>query len=742
MTIFSKSIKAIAASALLMGAVSANADALSAKPLRVGPVQNYGALGTNGGKIVSQKTGSEVMVRGMSMFWSDATGIQYYNKEVIKWAVENRKMDVVRYAMGINCYNSDGSCSNKLDEKYSYIGNSDLQKNKIDQMVEAAIENDIYIIIDWHSHRAYDGSEKSQAKSFFSEMAKKYKDVPNIIWEVFNEPAGSYNDWGQIKSYASDVIGGIRSAGSKNLALVGTPEWSQMGQCGGVSGDNIGYVFHFYAASHSVGSYSGRVSSCKNGGNAVFITEWGTTDANGSGSTNTSAASEWENFMEQNKISNCNWSLRNAESTIGEKTNEASAMFKGTEFLTSQAALASAQYTTSGEHVKKYLTSHATDWAQTLVSNKNTGNCAFKAATVKESDGSAASSLKSGCTYTSSDENVVTSAGAIKGAGYAIMTGNDGSQSVITVTAVPRQTLSGFVDFNCYVTESCSKNKTFKDLDQNGKMDVLLTVTGETDQGASVTIKSLNESVAKVKKATCSAKVGCYGAAKGATVTMLEFSGTMGEAKLVATANAVTGYAAMNDTITVQYTKTGDKIGGNFKNMTVEKGSLTANVFPSVTEFDGTPITYTFDGKESTPYLANNQGYLTAGTEDAIVVVTALAAETSQRAETKVSITIIVGDSATAVQKGNSSAEPIIATKARTSFGAQFVNDGIVLSTPNSGIATVEVFTTLGQKAMADLQASVNAGTTWIPVDGLTSGRYVVRIRQGSAVQYFNWNKQ
>ena len=153
MTRISKTIKALAASALLLSAVEANAAASTAKPLRIGPVQVHGALGTNGNKIVGQKSGKEVMIRGMSMFWSDATGIQYYNKEVIKWAVDNLKMDVFRYAMGINYYDSDGGSSNKLDESYSYKGKPDMQEGKVDQWVEADIANNIYIIIDWPRHR-------------------------------------------------------------------------------------------------------------------------------------------------------------------------------------------------------------------------------------------------------------------------------------------------------------------------------------------------------------------------------------------------------------------------------------------------------------------------------------------------------------------------------------------------------------------------------------------------------------
>ena len=730
MTRISKTIQALAASALLLGAVEANAAASTAKPLRVGPVQNFGALGTSGSKIIGLKNNKEAMIRGMSMFWSDATGIQYYNKEVIKWAVDNLKIDVFRYAMGINYYDSDGGSSNKLDESYSYIGNPDVQEGKIDQMVEAAIENDIYIIIDWHSHRAYDGSEKSKAKSFFSKMATKYKDVPNIIWEVFNEPAGSFNDWGQIKSYASDVIGGIRSAGNKNLALVGTPNWSQMGSCGGVSGDNIGYVFHFYAGTHSVGSYGGAVTSCKSGGNAVFITEWGTTTADGKSDANTSASSEWTNFMEQNKISNCNWSLRQKVTKIGNASDEGSAMFAGDKALTKQSELASASYTNSGNFVKKYLTGHATDWAKEYASTLKSGSCSFSATTVKETAGSVASSFKSGCTYTSSDETIVTSAGAVKGPGFVIMTGNDGSQSVITVTAEPRQSISGFVDFNCFTAGSCSKSKRIMDLDGDGKKEVIVCASAQTDQGAAASFTSLNPDIVKIKKATCSNKSGCFGKTEGASVYMYEFSGTLGTARVVATAPATTGYIAMSDTITITYSKMGDKLGDNFKSMAIDKNAVVASFFVTETFYGKAAVSYTFDGQESSIYLVNADGYLISADMDATVVIRATAPETPDRAAV---------DSTVIITIGNGSA--LIPAKPQSAFKAEFNNEGLMLSTPKAGLTSVEIFTALGHVEKSQ-KVMLGAGTNWIPVAGLSAGKYFVRIKQGSNISSYTWEKK
>lgn len=738
MTMFSKTVKAIAAGAILLGAVEANAAAANAKPLRIGPVQVHGVLGTSGNKIVGQKSGKEAMLRGMSMFWSDATGIQYYNKEVIKWAVNNLKIDVFRYAMGVQYYDSDGGTSNKLDDNYSYMKAGDTQKSKIDQMVEAAIENDIYIIIDWHSHRA--DSEKSQAASFFKEMAQKYNNVPNIIWEVFNEPVNQGS--GAIASYANDVISGIRGTGNNNLALVGTPNWSQMpnGSCGTVNQKNVGYVFHFYAGTHSVGQFSGNINSCRSN-NAVFITEWGTTTADGKSDANTSASSEWTNFMEQNKISNCNWSLRQKVTTIGNASDEGSAMFAGDKALITQAALSAASYTNSGTFVKNYLTKNATDWASQFAATLKSGSCSFTATTVKETAGSIASSLKSGCTYTSSNEAVVTNAGAIVGPGFVIMTGNDGSQSVVTVTEEPKQTIAGFEDFNCYISGSCTKSHTMDDMDGDGKQEVVVNATGKTDQGATYTLKSLNESIVKVNKATCTGKK-CYGSLKNSQVNMFEFTGTIGEAKIVATAPAVTGYIAMNDTITIQFTKTGDKVGGDFKNMKVAKGSTTAVTFPTETTYGKAPITYTFDGQAASPYIEyipGAPGYLIAGNEDAIVTVTATAPETAERAATDLSITIIVGDSATAASKGN---VPIsFVAKAAGKFSAQFVNGGMVLKATRSGSASVEVITSLGQVAKS-MQVNLAAGHNWIPVAGISTGKYIVRVKQGSSIQSFILEKK
>ncbi len=732
MTFFSKSMKALVlGGSLLMGTTLANASAATAKPLRIGPVQNYGTLGTSGNKIISLSSKKEVMLRGMSMFWSDATGLQYYNKNVMKWAAENLKVDVIRYAMGIQYYDSQGGAKGEMDANYSYVGNPDKQKSVIDQMVEAAIENDIYLIIDWHSHRA--DQEQSQATAFFKEMATKYKDVPNIIWEVFNEPVNQ--GMSTIASYASTVISGIRAAGSQNLALVGTPRWSQMGECGGVSGTNVGYVFHFYAATHSKGGYSGNVDKCRSQGNAVFITEWGTTTADGKGGASESATNDWTSYMETNKISNCNWSLRNEVSTIGEATTEGSAMFAGNEFLNTISKLDGASYTTSGSIVKKYLTSHGSSWADTLVAG-STGACSFKAEVTQEAK-TLSNIFKSGCTYTSSDPSVVANDGTIAGTGVAILTAGDGSKSVATITEVPAQTLTGFTDITCFVGGSCTKSKNIKDLDDDGKLETVIVGEAKTVEGAAVTFTSLNPEILTIKNAKCTNKTFCY-AALNSTVPMYAYTGTFGSAQVTAKAPAIAGYPAFEQTVTVTYIKGEDKsTSKTFKDATVAKGGIIEGFFATQTYYGKQTITYTFDGKPTSTFVSNVNGNLVAGNTDAIIKITATAPETDTRQALNQTVTIIVGDSLAAVNSGNVS----IRNQKLATLKAQFSKGGISLNATTSGLATVEIFNAKG-KAVQSIQANINAGANWIPVSGLRAGHYVVRLRQDASVQLYTFEKK
>lgn len=738
-------------SILVGAAVSAfAADASTAFPRKVGPVSYYGALHTNGNKIVGAKNNQQAMLRGVSLFWSDATGASYYNPAVISWVVDNFKIDVFRYAMAIEYYDSDGGTKNQVDAGSAYKTSPEGQMSMIDKMVQAAIENDVYIILDWHSHRAH--LETSIAKDFFQKVSKKYKDVPNVIYEIYNEPvSGSGGDWGAIKNYANQVVPAIR-ANTQNLVIVGTPNWSQHPEQGArdpISSPNIAYVLHFYAATHSQGSYGGNVSSALSAGSPVFISEWGTTNADGNGDPNSSATSAWTTFMDQNNIPNCNWSLRQLTSDVDQKS-EKSAIFAGDKSLITAAALDAATLTTSGNIVKSYLTKNARSWPDSITKGKS-GSCSFKATSAKQTDGKISNVLKSGCTYTSSNEKVVTVSGSdivINDYGYAILTGNDGSQSVVSIKQVAGQTITNLEDMTCNFSGTCktaSKTGRTVDFDGDNVNDYVLTMEDKTNEGSAFKLTSLDPTIVSVSKSTCKS-TSCSNAQKNKQVWMLHFLG-YGTARVVATAAAIPGFRAMQDTFEIKYQKANHRISEKFKNQTVPINFESATGLPDVTITDKAQITYTFNGKETSAYMIKfGEGFATSA-YPAIISITASAPETGNYAATTKTVLFIIGDSASAINKDEyyQYINPSIAIKpvhkAQNNLKASINGSTLQFTTRKTGLVKVDVYDALGVSVMQKSDV-YGAGSHSMNLKALPSGSYTLVVRQGSQKSSLHWTNK
>ncbi len=731
-------------------AISAFADASTAIPRKVGPVSYYGALHTSGNKIIGAKNNQQAMLRGVSLFWSDATGASYYNPNVISWVVDNFKIDVFRFAMGIEYYDSNGGTKNAVDGGYKT--NPEGQLSMIDKMVQTAIENDVYIIIDWHSHRAH--QETTIAKDFFQKVSLKYKDVPNVIYEIYNEPvSGSGGNWDAIKNYANQVVPGIR-ANTQNLVIVGTPNWSQHPEQGAqspIASTNIAYVLHFYASSHSKGSYGGHVTSALNAGYPVFISEWGTTNADGDGEPNASATNEWTQFMDQNNIPNCNWSLRQQTSDV-DKKSEKSAIFAGDKSLITAAALDAATLTSSGSIIKSYLTKNARSWADSVTKGKS-GSCSFKPVTAKQTEGKISGKLVAGCTYTSSNEKIASVSGSdivINDYGYVIMTGNDGSQSVVTITQVAGQTIANLEDLTCNFSGTCkSASKTGRtiDFDGDGTNDYILTMEDKTNEGSAFKLSSLDPSVVTVSKTTCT-NSGCSNTQKNKQVWMLHFK-SFGTTKVVASAAAVTGFRAMQDTFEITYKKGDHRISDKFKNQVVAVNFESATGLPDATITGKAPITYTFNGKETSAYMIKfGEGFATSA-YPAIIAVTANAPETENYAASSRTVTFIIGgDSTLAMNKDeyysyiNGTTDAIKPVrKVQNSLQASMNGTMLQFTTKNTGLVKVDIYDALGAsvKQMSDVYGK---GSHAIDLKGLPNGSYTLVVRQGSQKASIRWTNK
>lgn len=257
-------------------------------------VSSNGWLRVENNTLVNEN-GNKFQLRGISTH-----GIQWFskyaNENMMKSLKEEFNINLFRIAM----YTSESG----------YIQDRNL-KNKVDEIVNAAIKLDLYVIIDWHI--LSDGNPntyKNEAKEFFKEMSLKYKDYPNVIYEICNEPNGNVTWDNDVKPYAEEVISVIRENAKDSIIIVGTTTWSQDVDKvvnNKINDKNVMYALHFYTGTHT----DWLRERAKNALASIplFASEWGVSDASGNGGIFLDEADKWVNFMNENNISYTVWSL-------------------------------------------------------------------------------------------------------------------------------------------------------------------------------------------------------------------------------------------------------------------------------------------------------------------------------------------------------------------------------------------------------------------------------------------------
>jgi len=254
-------------------------------------VTQFGLLHVDGNKIVD-KNNDPIALHGMSMFWSQWSG-SFYNKKCIDWLYSDWKCTVVRAAMGV--------------EGGGYLTNPEAELANVMTVVDACIKNGIYVVVDWHDHNAQNHLE--QAKRFFENISEKYGEYPNVIYELFNEPTQvSWKD--VVKPYSEEVIKVIRANDPDNLIIVGNPTWSQdvdVAAKDPIIDTNIAYTLHFYTSTHKQ-SLRDKAVTAMNNNAALFVSEFGTSEASGNGIIDYNETQIWINFVKQYNLSTCNWS--------------------------------------------------------------------------------------------------------------------------------------------------------------------------------------------------------------------------------------------------------------------------------------------------------------------------------------------------------------------------------------------------------------------------------------------------
>ncbi|MBO9658210.1 MAG: glycoside hydrolase family 5 protein [Chitinophagaceae bacterium] len=261
-------------------------------------VSKNGKLKVSGTQLMDEHD-QPLVLRGMSYGWH-CLWPRFYNAGSVKWLKKDWNINVVRAALGVEL------------GKDSYLKRPEWSKQKIKAVVDAAIKEDLYVIIDWHSHNI----NLKEAKAFFAEMAETYGKNPHVIYEIFNEP--DEETWDEVKKYSTEIINVIREKDPDNIILVGSPHWDQDIHI--VADDplqgysNIMYTLHFYAATHKQ-ELRDRGTYALKKGIPIFISESAGMTASGDGPLDQAEWQKWIDWAEENKISWITWSVSDKNET-------------------------------------------------------------------------------------------------------------------------------------------------------------------------------------------------------------------------------------------------------------------------------------------------------------------------------------------------------------------------------------------------------------------------------------------
>jgi endoglucanase len=241
----------------------------------VDPVKQYGQLQVKGAQLCDQQ-GQPVILHGLNLEW-DTRWPRMYNKKYMKTLKREGQYPLLRLAM-------------EVSEDNGYLAHPQQAMACLKPVIETAIKQNIYVIIDWHANSMH----TQEARQFFGEIAQRYGRYPHIIYEIYNEPIEE--TWTSIKKYASEVISEIRRYDPDNIVLVGCPHWNQdihLVTNSPLDGfQNVMYTVHFYAATHG-DDLRQRTEDAVRQGIPIFISECGAMEASGEGPIDLESEAQW-----------------------------------------------------------------------------------------------------------------------------------------------------------------------------------------------------------------------------------------------------------------------------------------------------------------------------------------------------------------------------------------------------------------------------------------------------------------
>ena len=227
-----------------------------AHPVRAADVQSQSCqskvlpwLQANG-KWIEDEGGNHVTLRGISFCgFNNAWGEQ---------VLPDFKQKIAKVTNGNNGWYPNLL---RLPIKDYHLENFSLEQvyQTLQSGVDECVKQQVYCIIDWHAVDGEEGADwrspemERKTRAFWSYIAPRFKDYPNVIFELYNEPGfpklvSKYN-WKIWRDVAQEWVDLIRDNAPRNIILIGSPLWSQITRYAPeypFKGSNLAYVNHTY----------------------------------------------------------------------------------------------------------------------------------------------------------------------------------------------------------------------------------------------------------------------------------------------------------------------------------------------------------------------------------------------------------------------------------------------------------------------------------------------------------------
>lgn len=168
-----------------------------------------------------------------------------------------------------------------------YVSDEYYMWRYLDKIVGWAGERGQYVVIDWHyigDPVTGNGDEMPDirqepmelTKQFWTQTASYFKDAPNVIFEIYNEPAFiTPKSW---EGAAKEIISVIRESGADQLIIIGSPEYSydlSWIKDASIDDKNAAYSVHVFP---SKTLWERTISEAREAV-PLIVTEWGYIDS-------------------------------------------------------------------------------------------------------------------------------------------------------------------------------------------------------------------------------------------------------------------------------------------------------------------------------------------------------------------------------------------------------------------------------------------------------------------------------